>query len=490
MYSYSKFEHIYAKSKINYKLPLSHEFRVRVNGEDIPVYTCRISAFPFNRVWPGFQRSTDQTITASFVNLVSDEEIHLEVEAECSEKVIIKPYSKAIEHIEKDGKICFSLKENGQFVLECGSHQHLLYIFNSKPIAAPKKDEVTYFFGPGIHFPGKIILNSGDSIYADKDAYIYGCVYAENAENIHIFGNGIFDDANEARIGNYCYGEYTNGNMKFYDCQNIKIEGVGILDSAIWCLNLFHCKNVSVHDIKIFGQWKYNTDGIDIVNSCDIFIENSFIHSFDDTITIKGIDRYCRFDNKNIRVKNCVLWCDWGKCCEIGIETNCREYSGISFSDCDILNGGSAALDISNGYSASISDIVFENINIDFNDFDTEPQLQESDEMRYSRKNTHYFPLVLQIRNSSWLTPETTDIWGITLSDAPDMSGLVPHMIQDITVKNIHVHCDSELLRLFGKDLLLCHIKSSFEDVEYRNIKISEIFLNGESAELLSADPR
>ena len=68
-------------------------------------------------MWTGFQRQIDQTELASYVNIVSDEEIEIEVisKLEC-ERVQIKPFSKGISHSEEDGKIKFKLKENGKFV--------------------------------------------------------------------------------------------------------------------------------------------------------------------------------------------------------------------------------------------------------------------------------------------------------------------------------------------------------------------------------------
>ena len=73
MFSYSKFEHDYKLSAFKYEEPISKDFRVLVNGEEVPVYTCRISRIPFNRPFPGYQRPIDQTEEASFVNIVSDE---------------------------------------------------------------------------------------------------------------------------------------------------------------------------------------------------------------------------------------------------------------------------------------------------------------------------------------------------------------------------------------------------------------------------------
>ena len=185
-------------------------------------------------------------------------------------------------------RIAFTLKENGGYVLELDDYHGFLYIFNNNPVVCENPESVTYYFGPGVYMPGKIVLKSGDSVYLDKNALVYGCLLAENAENIHIYGNGIFDDSGEERFSEHCYEPYTNGNIKFYDCKNVKIEGVGFTNSAIWCVNLFHCINVNIDGINVFGQWRYNTDGIDIVNSKGVVIRNSFVHSFDDTITIKG----------------------------------------------------------------------------------------------------------------------------------------------------------------------------------------------------------
>lgn len=484
MFSYSKFEHKYTKSSPNFKYvePLSDDYKVFVNGEEVPVYTCRISKWPFNRVWTDHQRPFDQSEQASYVNLVSDEALTVEVIANRPhEKVLIKPYSKEIAHEEKDGKITFTLKENGQFVLETDSYHHCLYIFNSKPIAAPAPAEVTHYFGPGIHMPGKIILHDNESVYVDKDALVFGCIYAENAKNIHVFGNGIMDDSGEERFCRHCYEAYTNGNVKFYDCENIRMEGVGFKNSAIWCVNLFHCFDVVMDDIKVFGQWRYNTDGVDIMNSQNIVLKNSLIHSFDDTITVKGIDRYCTTDNKNMLFENCVLWCDWGRCCEIGIETACREYKNITFRNCDVLRGGYAALDIQNGDWAEVSDITFEDIRIEYNAFDTEAVYQGTDEMVYNAQDTVTAPCLLNVSNYRFRTPEMKNAWG-AFGGKPeelDISGVQCAGVHDVTVKNIRVYYDEAIPMVDGKYNARIEIKSHVEGVEYDNIHISGVSVNG-----------
>ncbi len=478
MFSYSKFEHGYDKSYFKYTEPLSEDFEVTVNGESVPVYTCRISKYPINRVWPGEQRPSTQTELASFVNLVSDEPISLTVKVKRKySRILIKPYSKKISFTKNGEDVSFELKENGAFVFETDSYHHCLYIFNSKPIPAPEPSRVTHFFGPGIHMAGKITLNDGESVYVDKDALVFGCIFADGAKDIRIFGNGIFDDSAEGRFHNCFYEEFTNGNIKFYNCENASVEGVSFRNSAIWCVNAFNCKNVTFDGIRVFGQWKYNTDGVDIVNSRYVTVKNSFIHSFDDTVTIKGIDRFASTDNEHILVENCTLWCDWGKTCEIGIETACRKYNDIVFNNCDILRAGNTALDIQNGDTAEVSNVTFKNIRVEYNAFDTPELYQSSDEMEYNRMNETAYPYLISIKNNRWRTEENAVIWNLPMQYLTDVdfSGVENGGVHDVTVRDITVYYDDSLPLEDGKFNIKTVAYSCLEGVKFYNLNVEDV---------------
>lgn len=487
MITYSEFHHEYTKSYYSYKEPLSKEYCVFLNGKEIPVYTCRISKDSFNRVWPGYQRSAAQTELVSFVNIVSDEAFDLTVQVKIPyEKVLIKPYSRQIDFTDRGGEVSFSVDKAGTLVLMADKPCHSLFIFNSLPQEDPGEAAVTHYFGPGVHMPGKVVLHDNESVYVHRDALVFGSIYAENAKNLHIFGNGIFDDSCEGRIDNSCYEPYTNGNIKFYDCENIRVEGVLFRDSAIWCVNLFHCFDVILDDIKVFGQWRYNTDGIDIVNSRDITVKNSFIHSFDDTITIKGIDRYAHTSNENIFIDGCILWNDWGQVCELGIETLCREYKNIAFTNCDILRAGTGAtFSINNGECAEVSQIRFENNTVEYNSFDRPAVLQQTEEMIYDPQEQFSIPDLIRFRNARWRTESMCDTWGVPLIPVEvDLTGIKEASVHDVTVRNITVYFDESIPLKDGKYPMAIVITSLVENVSFHNIHLSHIRINGVEANL------
>ena len=482
MIEFSKFIYKNENISFTYEVPNSKDFKVTLGDREVPVYNCRISKYPFNTWWPGHQRPVSQSETVSFINLVSDEDVELTVEpltkTEYS-RVMLKPYDLGVNPKVSDGRISFTLKENGGYVLELDDYHGLLYIFNNKPCPIEDAASVTHYFGAGVHFPGKITLRSGDTVYVDRDAFVYGSVFAEDAENIRIYGNGIFDDSAEERLCDHCYDAYTNGNIKLYDCRNVSVEGVSFVNSALWCVNLFHCFDVNIDGINVFGQWRYNTDGVDIVNSQRVTLKNSFIHSFDDTVTIKGIDRYAFENNRDILVENCVLWCDWGKTMEIGLETECREYDNITFRHCHILRGGNTVCDIANGDCAHVKNVTFEDISVEHELFHSGELLQRSEDQVYDRQDTVLVSAILRISNPRFRAQYAFlghSDGALSRKGESDFAA-----VSNVTVRDVRIYTCEELASRFGCECAKIEINNHFPTTEYKNISVDGVKLFGKT---------
>ena len=80
---------------------------------------------------------------------------------------MLKPYSKGINYLEEGNRVSFELTDEAQLVLACDDMLSCLYIFNSKPIECHKPENVTYFFGPGVHKVGRIVLKDNESVITD-----------------------------------------------------------------------------------------------------------------------------------------------------------------------------------------------------------------------------------------------------------------------------------------------------------------------------------
>ena len=461
----------------------SADYTVFIDGKDIPAYSCRISAYPFNCVWPGHQRPTSQTVLASFVNVIANEAVTLTVTSHLGEgKMFLKPQRANATLTQEENVATFTLNEAGTYTLMPDHYAHMLYIFVSRPTCAPKHEEVTHYFGPGVHFVGKLRLSSGESVYLDKDAYVFGGIYAENAENLHVFGNGIFDGGAEERVFVDCFVANPVGNCKLWNCKNVLIEGVGFTNSATWCVSLWHCEDIVMDGIRVFGQWRYNTDGVDMVNCRRMTLKNSFIHSFDDGVVIKGISDYKETPNEDISVEHCSVWCDWGKTLELGLETYCPAYRRITFKNIDVLRGGNTVCDLQMGDCAVIEDVTFSDIRVEIEHFFTPEVYQASEEQVYDPSEKYAIPFFLGIGNEYRMSM-AYGVWG-EVTDS--LNGLLPTVgeahfaaCRRITVKDIALLPSKELFDAMGGECAKAYILNAFESSRYEDILISGVTLCG-----------
>ncbi|MBN1927186.1 MAG: glycoside hydrolase family 28 protein [Prolixibacteraceae bacterium] len=104
-------------------------------------------------------------------------------------------------------------------------------------------------------------------------------------------------------------GHYLRPHLiQFFDCKNIKVEGVSIEDSPFWCLHLLRCENVIVRGVR-YNAFNRNNDGIDPEYTRNVLIENVHFNNSDDNVAIKaGRDdegRASKVGSENIVVRNC-----------------------------------------------------------------------------------------------------------------------------------------------------------------------------------------
>lgn len=342
----------------------SDDFQVLVNTKPVFVYQARVSKYPINQIWPGYQRPVDQTEIASFAYFDFKGTVEMEIISSEEIKTLdIRPKEYGIKPVVTGKSIKIKISKPCQFVVEVNGYHKALHIF-ANPInnsIVDKLDSKVRYFGPGIHEAGVIKLNSGETVYIDGGAVVYGVIGSENTRNIRIMGRGILDASKIAR--------HEAHNMIYLkNVVNADISGIILRDPHIWGVLPGNCDSITIDNLKLIGLWRYNSDGIDIVNSRNVTIKNTFIRAFDDNIAIKGLkDAYNEQHNiiENIRVDNCVLWNDWGRPIELGLETVVDTMKNITFSNCFIPHFTWIAIDIQNGDRGYVKDVRFENISIE-----------------------------------------------------------------------------------------------------------------------------
>lgn len=360
--------------------PVSEDFSVCLDGKRAQAYRARVSAIPFNRVWPGHQRPLDQTETASFLSFSMDGGVNVEITAAKDfSDVTVRPLSRGIIPSVEGRKISFQLSHPGQYTVELDGFHHALHLFADppEPSAGGRADPNIIRFGPGIHHAGLIEVRSGQRIILEGGAVVYGSIKGKGVSDVKISGYGILDNSLEQRDSKAA------GCMRFTSSQHIEVSGITLRDSAVWTATIVCCDGVVFDNVKAVGMWRYNSDGIDLCNSHDCVVRNSFLRNFDDCIVIKGLTGEGGRSVEDILVKNCVLWCDWGRAMEIGAETVADEIKNIRFEDCDIIHSAHICMDVQNGDRAKIHDVAFYDIRAEYSRYALQPVLQETDEMTY-----------------------------------------------------------------------------------------------------------
>lgn len=104
-------------------------------------------------------------------------------------------------------------------------------------------------------------------------------------------------------------GHYLRPHLiQFFECQNILIEGVTIMNSPFWSVHFLKSESITSRKVK-FDAFNKNNDGFDPEYSKNILIEDIDFNNADDNVAIKaGRDhegRKTAITSENIIIRNC-----------------------------------------------------------------------------------------------------------------------------------------------------------------------------------------
>ena len=421
--------------------------RVKCNGHPVALHEIRVSAHPINRVWPGYQRNPSQAERAWFVQFDQSKPTALEIEFadEPPTDLEVRPFSLGLTP-ERSGPrtVRLHLAKPAKFTLAPPDGHHALHVFADEPLhCEPQPGDL--YFGPGEHDVGVIMPQSGQTVVIDSGAVVYGMIFCYQADDVRVVGHGILDSSRlkcpkEAiasepggelmaacqKLGFGFHELYVGGQVVVWGSHHFTMRGVTMVDSPSWTVCVRNdCKDVLLEDLNIVGQWRYNSDGIDICASSRVIIRNCFIRTFDDCIILRApwlFGETPQMAVEDVMVEKCVLWCDWG----MAMKTWCGELpcriQKCRFQDIDVIRIAHYAIFVTTKYGSAdslVEDISWKDIRLDTDDFYPAPMLQASDEMTFPEHPAPYEPYALVLDHG----PLGHDTGNQGVCEAVDLSG-------------------------------------------------------------------
>ena len=416
---------------------------ITANGQPLPVSLCYVSAYPYNRRWPGHQRTKDQREVAYFARLAADGPVTFQYKPELTfSTCVVRPRSAQVTPDVKDGNITFTLPHPGGYTVELDGTHNALHLFVDPPMdyRISPDDKGVQYFGPGVYHVGTLRLKDDETIYIDEGAVVYASIVGEGVNRVRILGRGILDNSENVEEILFKMDKLGDGSadvnnskrdhaIRLVDSGDITIEGITIRDSLVYNIACFGCSDLAIRNCKAIGCWRYNSDGIDLHNCRKCRVSGCFLRTYDDSLCAKGHTGY-RYDTcEDITFENCVIWNDWGKAFEIGAETRAEQMRGITFRNCDAIHLTGTAIDIMNVDYGRVHDVLFENLRIEYDPVIQRPAIQKDDESVYvpDPKST-YMPHAVLFEIVKH--PE--------YSEGLERRGY----IYDITLRNIHIQAD------------------------------------------------
>jgi hypothetical protein len=285
--------------------------------------------------------------------------------------VDVRPSSAKIRARIEEGLIKFKLDRPRKLSVELNQEpdRHPLFVFANEVgpgPPAPGTPGVHHFAAGKVHKPGIIEVKSGESVYIAGGAVVEAAITGEKVEDVRIFGRGILDGTSTRSLP-WPEGVRFRRLIHFRDSKNITLEGVTLSNGTTWQVVPVNCEDVNIRNIKIVSG-NGSDDGIDVVRSRRVRIEDVFLRTKDDNVAVKSLFDYPpEVGVKDVLVTKSVLWnAEWGNALEIGFELRSAFVENVVFKDLDVIRvQRGAVLSIHNGDTSVVRNIRFEDIRIE-----------------------------------------------------------------------------------------------------------------------------
>lgn len=148
----------------------------------------------------------------------------------------------------------------------------------------------------------------------------------------------------------------------FYKCNNMKVEGVTILDAPCWTLSFHDCENLRLQNLTITSDFVIpNGDGMHFCGCRKVFIQGCNINTGDDCIALSAITDWNK-PCEDFVISNCILRCN-SKAIVLGYMHSVIK--NICISNCIIKDSQRGICIMASTGTGLIEHILVENVKID-----------------------------------------------------------------------------------------------------------------------------
>ena len=220
--------------------------------------------------------------------------IDITVNVDFSEYTII-PAAKNIPSTVNGNVISLYVSEPMQLIVRLGNDIHSnntnLAIFVDPPEEnVPDKDDPKVIYIDGWYEEEDNELNiteSGTTVYIAPGAVCNARVLSNGNSNVTITGRGMVRDPHDTRSNN---SHSYNYNVNIRNGNNIRIDGIKILDCRFYHLYLAGVNTAEIYNVKIFSN-QISTDGY-LISGTNIYMHDSYADVGDDAFTGAGTNKY------------------------------------------------------------------------------------------------------------------------------------------------------------------------------------------------------
>jgi hypothetical protein len=406
-------------------LPHSREFSLRINSQPIEVLHTDVADFAIAALGPEDFPATLE-VTPSRPPTAAT----------------IHPTSKKIAASVAGDAVRFILERREKISVAIPGFK-ALYVFVNPPEnnpPDPASPSVVTFPAGQISETTLLTLEDGQTLYLPGGAVLKGRIHVKGKSGIRICGHGIFD-------GSYYDKDAGQAvpSIIMERCPGVLVEDITMVRPQSWMLVLAACQGATVRNLKEIGE-VVSSDGIDVLGSRDVLIEECFLHNNDDCVVVKAFELGAnnvavtkvdaRENVEDVLVQHCTF-ANWhaGNAMEIGHELSVEHVRGIIFRDIDVLHthGSGAVFSIHNNDRALVENVLFEDIRIE-HCYDKLIDFRIS-LSRYSTDKERGRIRGVILRNIHWTRTTFNPGYTISLIGGWDAD----HTIEDIQIENFRI---------------------------------------------------